>query len=664
MLIAYPRSTTTPPRRRLKLMVMAGLAAVAGAAIAVSPASPAAADPGDPLGPTVVKTDQAPTGYAVKFRYQAPAGVTSVQVYGDWYFAQPPSPTPNHPPSEWQANDFAATDWRILPMTLGSDGVWETTVPLPAGTFRYAFTHNCTNQLATGCTLFYDPANPWQIFPQYPSAPGAVRSTIFVPSNPSFPTYDNDYQKPLSPDQMGTLESVRYPAPESTTPAGAHDMLVYTPKGYDPNRATPYPTLYISHGAGDHSTAWFMQGVAHYIVQNAINDGAVQPMVVVATDFNGLPGGDQGYANHLRNTVIPYMESHYNVSTRSQDRAFGGFSAGGSRAFTILYNNTDLFGYHASWSWGGPAANADQVARMKAVPGGIMIGTGLQDQTGNIGVASPARAAALRAQGVPLVEYNMNGMHTWHVWRPMLNYYIRNIAFRTTSTSLAVSSAASGATLTSTVGTVTAGEIPTGTVSFFAGSTEIGSAPLVNGVAKLGAAFTPSVLANGVVAKYQGSAVYNQSSSATATVTVPTWNSSTIYNTGEMASYNGAVWRASWWTKNQAPGGTSGPWQEIATGPDGVAVWTGSRIFDAGDTVTYQGSTWLATWWTQNQIPGSPSGPWQEIVIAADGTAVWTASRIFDVGAVVVHDGQKYIAQWWTRGNAPGQSGGPWKPTS
>jgi enterochelin esterase-like enzyme len=502
-------------------MAVAGLAAVVGAAIAVPLAGSAAADAGDPLGPTVVRTDAPPTGYAVKFRYEAPAGVSSVQIYGDWFFAQPPNAVPNHPPSQWQSDDFAATDWRILPMTLGEDGVWEITVPLPAGTFRYAFTHDCTNQLATGCTLNYDPANPWQIFPQYPGAPGAVRSTVFVPSNPDFPSYDNDYQQPLSPQQMGTLESVRYAAPTSTNPAGVHDMLVYTPHGYDPDRAIPYPTLYISHGAGDHSTAWFMQGVAHYIVQNAIDEGVVQDMVVVSTDFNGLPGGNQGYANHLRDVVIPYMQANYNVSTRSEDRAFGGFSAGGSRAFTIMYDNTNLFAYHASWSWGGPAANATQVARMKSVPGGIMIGTGLQDQTGNIGVTSPARAAALRAQGVPLVEFNMNGMHTWHVWRPMLNFYLRNIAFRTTTTGLEVEAIRAGNShmvriiATASVDPVTTTSVtpPSGAVEFYAGDTLLGTAEIENGTAIFRRAVDSALLTEPIVAKYQGDNLFNPSTS-------------------------------------------------------------------------------------------------------------------------------------------------------
>ena len=58
-----------------------------------------------------------------------------------------------------------------------------------------------------------------------------------------------------------------------------------------------------------------------------------------------------------------------------------------------------------------------------------MIGTGLQDRLGNIAENSQRNAAALRAAGVELDEYNVPGVHTWHVWRPLLNHYIRDVIF-------------------------------------------------------------------------------------------------------------------------------------------------------------------------------------------------------------------------------------------
>ncbi|SDS48553.1 alpha/beta hydrolase-fold protein [Jiangella sp. DSM 45060] len=519
------RSPEAPPGRRRLRSLLAGL--TAAAAMTAGAAAPSAsAAPPEPLGPQVVRTDQPPTGHAVTFRYEAPEGVESVHIYGDWFYSRPERVTcqdcgDGRPPSEWLPGDIAATPWQILPMERGDDGVWSITVPLPAGSFRYAFTHDCTNLLATGCTLHDDPANPWQIQPQYPGAPGAVRSTVYVPESKKFPTYDTDYQAPPRPHQAGTLETRRYPSPLSTNPAGVHDIVVYLPHGYDPDRATPYPTLYLSHGGGDHSTAWTMQGVAHHILENAIQDGAVQPMVIVSTDFNGLPGGNQGYVDELRNNVFPFVEQNYNVSTRAQDRAFGGFSAGGSRAYTLMYDHTELFGYHAAWSAGGPQAGQEQIDRMKDVAGGIMIGTGLQDRLGNIAENSQRNAAALRAAGVVLDEYNVPGVHTWHVWRPLLNHYVRDLAFRATTTELAVDAEPVGRshnvrlTAVATVDPVTTSVTePSGTVDFYAGDQYLGSARVRDGVARFHRPVDAALLDQPVTADYRGDDLFNGSRSA------------------------------------------------------------------------------------------------------------------------------------------------------
>ncbi|WP_433064680.1 ExeM/NucH family extracellular endonuclease [Dactylosporangium sp. CS-033363] len=98
---------------------------------------------------------------------------------------------------------------------------------------------------------------------------------------------------------------------------------------------------------------------------------------------------------------------------------------------------------------------------------------------------------------------------------------------------------------------------------------------------------------------------------APVTPVVPAWNASKVYNNGDTVSYNGSVWQAMWWTQNQRPGDPYGPWQQIATAPDGTALWTPSRVFTAGDVVVYQGKKYVAKWWTRNQTPGDPWGPWQ-----------------------------------------------------
>jgi len=90
--------------------------------------------------------------------------------------------------------------------------------------------------------------------------------------------------------------------------------------------------------------------------------------------------------------------------------------------------------------------------------------------------------------------------------------------------------------------------------------------------------------------------------------------------------------------------------------------WSATQTFNTGDQVTYQGALWQALWWTQNKQSGDPTGPWEELATAPDGTAIWTATRVFTKGDVVLYEGHRYQAKWWTRNQAPGDPNGPWQP--
>lgn len=45
----------------------------------------------------------------------------------------------------------------------------------------------------------------------------------------------------------------------------------------------------------------------------------------------------------------------------------------------------------------------------------------------------------------------------------------------------------------------------------------------------------------------------------------PTWNTETVYNTGDTVIVNGVTYTAGWWTKGQEPGTTGqwGVWKEV-----------------------------------------------------------------------------------------------------
>ncbi|MER7167945.1 alpha/beta hydrolase-fold protein [Micromonospora sp. NPDC000207] len=515
-------SPTRRSRRGLAVGLVAGLTAASGILAAPGAIAAPAAD----LGPKVVQTNQAPTGHSVTFRYAAPAGVESVQIYGEWFFSQAESVTcvgcgDSRTGDQWQPGDILADPWRALPMTKGTDGVWTFTTPLPSGTFRYAFAHDCESPTASGCTLHPDPARPLEVVP-HAGATGAQLSRVYVPNSKRFPTYDNSYQAPSPRNKSGTLEQRWYTSPLSTNPVGEHDVVVYLPHGYDPNRSTPYPTLYLSHGGGGNATDWTVEGVAHEILENAVRAGVGHQAVIVSTDFNGLPGGNQGYVDELRDNVIPFVEKNYNVSDRAQDRAFGGLSAGGARALTLLYDNTDLVGYHAAWGAADTTVTATpaQIERMKQVSGGIHVGTGLQDWLINIAPNSVQRTENWRAAGVEVTEYNFDGVHVWDVWRQMLNDYLRTVAFRSTTTSVDAETIRAGNShryrivASAEVASVTTSTAsPTGKVDFYSGDRHLGSANLRNGVAKFNGNVAGD-LDQPVTARYQGDRLYNASTSA------------------------------------------------------------------------------------------------------------------------------------------------------
>ncbi len=475
------------------------------------------------LGPTLTKTDSGPTGYSLTLRYQAPDTVTSVQVIGEWLFSKPSSITSTltadlRTGADWLPGDVVAgynNGWKAAQLTKGADGIWSYTTPLPSGTFSYTFTHDCASDVGTGCPRIFDPANP----PWTAGLPVAqqVNSQVYVPNSRKFPTYDNDYQEPVKDSKLGTIENRVYTSPTSTAPVGTHNITVYLPDGYKADRSTPYTTLYLSHGGGGNDTDWTTQGVAQHILEHAIQDGDTQPMIIVMTNFTGLPGGNQGFADDVKNNVIPFVEANYNVSTSAADRSFSGLSAGGSRTNTLLYDNTSLFEYYGSWSAAGGTSlpTAEQVTRMQAIRGGIQMGTGEQDWLSNIAPNSLARVDAIQAAGIPVTEYNVPGIHSWDVWRQQLDFYLRTFVFRTTETSVTVVGTGNRTQVTATVAPVsTSAKAPSGKVQFYAGDRLLGSAPLhKDGSAQLSGSLR-GTSPESIVAKYVGDNFFNGSSSA------------------------------------------------------------------------------------------------------------------------------------------------------
>lgn len=393
--------------------------------------------------------------------------------------------------------------------------------------------HDCTAINGAGCTRYIDPANPgWTT--GLPTTSAQTLGQVYVPEHHKYPTYDNDFQAPLPASQLGTNEYRTYASPTSTAPVGEHSVSVYLPKGYDPNRTEPYKTLYLSHGGGGNDSDWFTQGVAQYILENAVREGDVQPMVLVATNYNGFGAGNtapavNGFLADLKTNAIPFVEDNYNVSSDPANRAIVALSAGSARTLPLLYTDPGYFEYYGFWTAGGnwPFPTAEQLANSATVEGTLHIGVGIQDFQSNINNLSFQRAYAIRVSGAEVVEHNINGIHSWDVWRQLLDDFLHNIAFKKTEVSVSAPTdvaANRSAKVTVQVTSLSdAAEAPRGKVKFYLGSTEgeyLGAAEL----GKDGKASLPfKVKSSGdvsVVAEYQGDDYFRSATATTDTIAI------------------------------------------------------------------------------------------------------------------------------------------------
>lgn len=98
----------------------------------------------------------------------------------------------------------------------------------------------------------------------------------------------------------------------------------------------------------------------------------------------------------------------------------------------------------------------------------------------------------------------------------------------------------------------------------------------------------------------------------------PAWDAGTTYGAGDLVLLGGRTFEALWWTRGQEPGASPwGPWAEVgepvSCGGTTVASWTASRVYSGGETVAYDGQLFTAKWWTRNQTPSDRWGPWEPV---------------------------------------------------
>lgn len=195
------------------------------------------------------------------------------------------------------------------------------------------------------------------------------------------------YNRPAQ--HPGTLKKLTYRTWESFSYAEHSRPLtktawVYLPYGYTPEQK--YDVMYLSHGGwSDETTIMGTPESPHefkYIMDHAIEDGKIRPLIIVLPTYNNTSGSDSGnyslslqltanFHNVLLGSLIPAVESKYSTYAESTDtkglaasrdhRGFGGFSMGSMNTWHTFANCLDYFRYFAPAS-GGPIGDGRYMA--------------------------------------------------------------------------------------------------------------------------------------------------------------------------------------------------------------------------------------------------------------------------------------------------------------
>jgi enterochelin esterase-like enzyme len=343
------------------------------------------------------------------------------------------------------------------PMTKGEDGIWTATLgPVPPDVYTYAFNIDGVNTT--------DPRNPWV---KLVSSTG-LASQVEVPG-------DGAQYYDTKPVPHGLVQIMTY---ESKATGATRQAYVYTPPEYN-RTTTKYPVFYLLHGGGDLDPGWVMTGRANIIMDNLFAEKKAVPMIVVmplargggslgigpagmspgiAAAGNVVPGAGRGatpggaaagaagappaptgpaplqaFAQDFIGDLVPAVEKTFRVSSRPEDRAIGGLSAGGAATINTAFSRPDLFRYIVIMSAGAPqnveelypkffGSGAAAAKQMKL----IWLAAGDEDFALN---GTKTLDEVLTKNGIKHSFKTTAGRHEWRLWRPHL-YEFAQLLFR------------------------------------------------------------------------------------------------------------------------------------------------------------------------------------------------------------------------------------------
>jgi enterochelin esterase-like enzyme len=312
--------------------------------------------------------------------------------------------------------------------TKGADGLWAVTLgPFEPNLYEYQF--NLDGALVP------DPGN------DRPKPKRHVdTSLLLIPGDP--PNFLDV--------QNGAHGTTREETYYSTALGRNRRLLVYTPPTYDRSRA-PLPVLYLYHGTFDTLYAWVTEGRLPQIMDNLLTQGKAVPMVVVVPEAHALtleptpaPSGDlvtnltpylvsnqRAVDEELFHDIIPFIQTRYNISEESQERAIAGLSMGGRQSIETGIMHLGYFDWIGAFS---PAVFVFSAEFQEALKDAEGINKSLRlfdivtgDNDALVGKANTEFDAELTRLNIRHGYTVVPGTHSMFVWRPALAKFLQQI---------------------------------------------------------------------------------------------------------------------------------------------------------------------------------------------------------------------------------------------
>ena len=311
----------------------------------------------------------------------------------------------------WMSNPYGDT----IDMTRGANNVWAVKIALPAPEI---YTYN----FVVDGVAVNDPQNV------YVQRDGTRYLPMLIVPGERTENYG----------EAKTHGTVSHPWYDSKLLGFSRRLTVYTPYGYEANPKKKYPVLYLLHGAGGDEEAWISMGRTAQILDNLIEKGLAEPMIVVMP--NGNPGQQAArtlgipekqvnwrapeyqniYVRSLCEEIVPFIEKNFRVVAKPASRAIAGLSMGGGHTISASVLYPEMFDYICPLSAAGQAS-PEQIAALKKA--GVKLYFLACGDADFLFEGSKTLDKTLTEQGLDHIFFVSDGGHTWSNWRLYLNTF-------------------------------------------------------------------------------------------------------------------------------------------------------------------------------------------------------------------------------------------------